>query len=218
MRRPLMVTVVAALVLAMPALADRRYRDATGENPAAADIASVTVSNDATTGEIEFAVQLVNSAQLEDEVALGQVSVDLLVDADRNPATGDPRGFDAEVSTEGGVLHWDGKRMSPIDGILVGGFSADSVDVSLPQKDILLTRPKQTFDFVVVSHRLTSNQDAVDVAPNAGVYTYTLAGAPASGSRRQHGRGGHGHCSGRRPLPSRAILGRPLERHNGADR
>ena len=54
MRRPLMVTVVAALVLAMPALADRRYRDATGENPAAADIASVTVSNDATTGEIEF--------------------------------------------------------------------------------------------------------------------------------------------------------------------
>ena len=174
------MTVAAALLLAVPAFAQQRYRDSTGENPAAADIASVSVSNDATTGDVGFTVFVTNSVNLEKEFGRA-VSFDLLIDADRNPATGNPRGFDAEVSLGGqhdGVLHWDGKRMSPIDGTTVAGFSNDSFYVYVARTAILLKRPKQSFDFVVVSHRETSKLDSVDVAPNHGVYTYTLAGVP----------------------------------------
>lgn len=177
MRRLIVVSMVAALLLAMPAFAERRYRDSTGENRAAVDISGVTVSNDATTGDVEFTV-LVKSGQLEKELIGGQVSVDVFIDADRNRDTGNPQGFDAEVSTDAGVQRWDGKEMLPQAGTLSFGYSVNTFDVSLPGKRILLTRPKQSFAFLVVSHRMTSNHDAVDVAPNHGVYAYTLAGPP----------------------------------------
>ncbi len=177
----IVATAVAALLLAVPALADQRYRDATGENPAALDIASVEVTNDATSGDVEFNVLLAHPYKnLYRELGRG-TWFDIFIDSDRNRATGNPRGFDAEISTDpnnAGISHWNGKQMNPIDGTSTSGYSNDGFNVGAARTDILLRHPRQSFDFVVVTHRVSSGYDAVDTAPNRGVYTYTLTGVP----------------------------------------
>jgi len=182
MRRLILVIVAWALVLAAPALAERRFRDSTGENAAAADITSVIVLDDAATGNVEFTVFVANSVNLANDGFGDEVAFDLFIDADRNRATGNPRGFDAEISLGGqqdGVSHWDGREMSPTVGTTGWGFATHSFSVSVARTDILLKRPKQSFDFVAVSHRETANHvDVVDAAPDHGVYTYTLAVLP----------------------------------------
>jgi hypothetical protein len=176
-RNVIVLTGIAALVLALPALADRRYPDPAGDSPGGADITSVTVSNVAATGTVEFSVHVTNN-QIEAELRRGEVSFDVFIDADRNAATGDPHGFDAEVSSDTGVSHWNGTQMSPVSGVFFSGFSSDSFDESVSRQLILLKRANQSFRFVVVSHRTTSTGDIVDTAPNHGYYSYTLAGAP----------------------------------------
>jgi hypothetical protein len=79
----LLLVVVGALTLASPALADTTYTDATGEDPAAADIGTIVVSNDATAHTFTVKVQITNMPTLEDNA-----EIDLLFDADRNTATG----------------------------------------------------------------------------------------------------------------------------------
>jgi hypothetical protein len=184
MLRTLIVTMgLAALVLAVPAAAQKNYRDATRENSASVDIASVTVSNDATTGDVGFTVFLARSYDLKDEIAR-EMGFDIFIDADRNRATGNPRGFDAAISIEGsgggggGIMHWRRNQWVSLDGVTTVGVSDDSFYVYVAGADILVRHPKQAFEFVVVTHRTTSNRDAVDRAPNRGAYTYTLAGPP----------------------------------------
>src|SRR5919108_2579311 len=63
------------------------YQDSTGENPAAPDITTVVVSNN-DAGMITFRINIPNRAQLDRDML-----VDLFVDSDNNPATGDPELF-----------------------------------------------------------------------------------------------------------------------------
>jgi len=81
------------------------YQDSTGEDPQAPDITSIVVSND-DAGIITFRINIANRAQLGQDMWL-----DLPVDTDRNPATGDPIGVDYFIQLlrgEVNLYRWDG--------------------------------------------------------------------------------------------------------------
>jgi hypothetical protein len=108
----------AALVLAAPARADQTFTDATGDNGPAHDITSVVVSNDATQVVLRFSVPnpWPNLRQAEDQAWL------LMIDADRNPSTGDG-GEEVRVFQQSGafVEVWNGSAWvdAPPAGISV---------------------------------------------------------------------------------------------------
>ena len=99
-RRALVPFVAAALVLSAPAQADTSFSDPAGDSGAAHDITVVAVANDATQVVVTFPVPnpWPNFRQAGDQAWL------LLIDADRDPSTGD-LGDDVQVQRDGALVH-----------------------------------------------------------------------------------------------------------------
>jgi hypothetical protein len=167
--------VVAALALAGAAAADQTYTDSTGEASGSADISTVLVSNDPAGGTITFAVKT-NMTTLETNS-----EIDVLVDADRNPATGGAgAGLDYlfGVDPSGGYFtKWDGSKFAdaPISDAVVA-FSNGTLIFRVGAAD--LGNPT-AFNFAVLTFRGPDpNNPIVDQGPDTGLWSYTMVTAP----------------------------------------
>lgn len=176
-----------------PALAaanSTSYQDSTGENPAAPDITTLTVSN-TDAGSISFRVAIPNRAQLTQDMLLL-----LFVDSDANPQTGDPSelGADYVVEIFGGeaaLFRWDGTNFTrragdpPATSLIFSYTGGVTVTISAAE---LGNTKKLGFSFVAVSgitiDPATSDLDftnaVADIAPaaNAGLYQYEVRVTP----------------------------------------
>lgn len=168
----LLAVIIAALVLAGVAAADT-FTDSTGEDPASADISTVTVTNDPVAKTIAFKVAIGNMPTMEDGAAIA-----IYLDTDKDPTTDGPYGAESEFTFDntGGVLSiWDGAEFAPsaatdptssyLNGVLSVQFLA--ADIGSPSG----------FNFVIATVRGSDpDNSAVDQAPDttATVWTYTL--------------------------------------------
>ena len=121
--RPGMLLAIAVAVVALPTVAagglsapsaptlvaanSTSYQDSSGENPAAPDITTLTVSNN-DAGVISFKINIPNRPQLTQDML-----VLVFVDTDANPQTGDPESLGADYviqifGGEAGLFRWDG--------------------------------------------------------------------------------------------------------------
>jgi hypothetical protein len=115
-RRPIVLVVAIALLVIAPAIAlgnsarsesnTQTYQDSTGEDAAAPDITTVTVSND-DAGAITFQINIANRPALTPDML-----IDILVDSDNKPATGEPNsGADYAIELVAGAVdlfRWNG--------------------------------------------------------------------------------------------------------------
>ncbi len=217
-----------ALVLATPAAADTTYADTTGENPAAADIGTIVVSNDPAAQTVTFKVQILNMPTVE-----ANAEIDVLVDADRNPTTGES-GFDDDFFLGDGGWgfdRWDGTQFqdAPEVASLPVTYGAGLLVVTMPLS-VLGGVTTGSFDFAVLTFRGDPSAPVTDQAPDAAPpYTYTLAAPPPpqpkpkeaeaeaeADHRRQHGQGPRAG-EGREAFRRRPVLGEAVRRHGGRD-
>jgi hypothetical protein len=204
--RPWIVLAVAALVVALPTAASgafsapttstsiaanqTSYQDSTGENPAAPDITTLTVSN-SDAGMIQFRVAIPNRPQFTQDMLLL-----LFVDSDANPQTGDPTelGADYVIEIFGGeaaLFRWDGTNFTrragdPPATSLIFGY-ANGVTITISAAELGNTK-KFGFSFIAVSgiaiDPTTSDLDfsaaVADAAPaiDAGLYQYEVKITP----------------------------------------
>ncbi len=89
----------------------QNYTDSSGENPAAPDITTLTVSND-DAGIVSFRINVPNRPQLGQDMV-----IDLFADTDNNPATGSPDfgGTDYVIELiqgEAALFKWDGTNFT----------------------------------------------------------------------------------------------------------
>jgi hypothetical protein len=165
----------AALVLATPARAENRFSDAAGDSGAAHDVTAVSVSNDATQVVLTFPVPnpFPNLRQADDQAWL------LMIDADRNPSTGDG-GEELRVFQKGGatVDKWNGSSWgdAPPNGISVRfelNSSSAGWRVQLPRE---LLGGTTGFDFRLVFAKFVGEEISDgDRAPDNGYWRYDLA-------------------------------------------
>ena len=188
-RRLVIPLAVAALVLAAPARADRTFTDPSGDNGAAHDVTSVVVSNDAAQVVLRFPVPnpWPNLRQSEDQAWL------LMIDADRNPSTGDG-GEEVRVFQKSGAFVdvWNGSAWvdAPPAGISVRfELSSSSAEwrVQLPRE---LLHGTTGFDFRLVFAKWSGDQIVgSDIAPDNGAWRYELALAQCANGRDDDGDG-----------------------------
>ena len=201
--RPWIVLAVAAIVIALPAAASgafsspaapttnqTSYQDSSGENPAAPDITTLTVSN-TDAGVIQFRVAIPNRPQFTSDMLLL-----LFVDSDANPQTGDPTelGSDYVIEIFGGeaaLFRWDGTNFTrragdpPATSLIFSYQGGVTVTISAAE---LGNTKKFGFSFIAVSgiaiDPTTSDLDftnaVADVAPaaSAGLYQYEVKITP----------------------------------------
>ncbi len=173
--RTLVPIAAAALVLAAPARADKTYTDPAGDGGTAHDLTTVTVSNDATQVVLRFPVPnpWPNLRPPDDQAWL------LMIDADRNPSTGD-RGQEVRVFERSGaqVYIWNGSTWvdAPPQGISVRfelSSSSAAWRVQLPRT---LLGGTTGFDFQLASAKWVGEDiAATDLAPDGGSWRYELA-------------------------------------------
>lgn len=163
----LAVVVLAALVAAGAARAGGAsvYTDAAGDNATAPDIQQVTLT-DGGNGTVGVEIDL--AAVIPDDGS----AVVVLIDADRNPQTGDSGAEYAFCAGAQGasLMKWDGADWSsfdhqPLAADLVGG----QLTFTLTLSDLATTG----FDFVVGG----MHGDDLDTAPENGAFTYPQAPA-----------------------------------------
>jgi hypothetical protein len=172
----LIVVAIAALAFAAPAFAGTTYNDATGENPAEADISTVAVSDSPSLQTVNLTVTIANMPTLETNAA-----VVVLLDTDRSTATGQPgTGFDYAFGVDAGGYTWEqwsGSDFTDAPGDLAVIYNNGVLSVTIPTS--AMGNPT-AFDFAMVSLRGTDPNNLVpDTAPDGGVWTYTLTAAPA---------------------------------------
>jgi hypothetical protein len=194
LRYVLLIAFVLAMCAAVPAGASNTatYQDSTGEggaDPAVPDITTIVVSND-DAAMITFQVNIPNRPQLTRDMAL-----DLEVDTDNNPATGDQFGVDYVIEIILGEVHlykWDGTNFTrrvgdpPATSLIYAWSNGATIKISATE---LGNTKKFGFDAIVVSglviDDVTGNIDATnakgDIAPaaGAGLYRYEVKVAPA---------------------------------------
>lgn len=166
------------------------YQDSSGENAAAPDITTLTVSN-TDAGVIQFRVAIPNRAQFTQDMLLL-----LFVDADANPSTGDPTelGADYVIEIFGGeaaLFRWDGTNFTRRPGdppatSLIFSYQA-GVTITISAAELGNTK-KFGFSFIAVSgiaiDPTTSDLDftnaVADIAPaaSAGLYQYEVKITP----------------------------------------
>lgn len=175
-----------------PAANSTTYQDSTGENPAAPDITTLTVSN-TDAGTISFRVNIPNRPTFGQDMLIG-----LFIDADNNPATGDPdpldAGADYAIEVFGGeasLFRWDGTNFTrrpgdpPATSLL---FSYQGgVTVTISAAELGNTRALR-FNVIVFSgitiDTTTGDLDFTnavgDIAPQlgAGFYSYQVQITP----------------------------------------
>jgi len=187
------------------------YQDSTGENAAAPDITTLTVSN-TDAGVISFRVAIPNRQQFTQDMLLL-----LFIDSDANPNTGDPTELGADYVMEifGGeaaLFRWDGTNFTrragdpPATSLIFGYMGGVTITISAAE---LGNTKKFGFSFVAVSgiaiDPTTSDLDftnaVADIAPaaNAGLYQYEVKITPPTLVVRSL-----------KPTPARPIAGRPF--------
>ncbi|HEU4701510.1 MAG TPA: hypothetical protein VFS37_03435, partial [Conexibacter sp.] len=193
-KRPWLVLAIAVAVVALPAVASgalsapaapsagtQTYQDSSGENPAAPDISTITVSND-DAATITFRVNVTNRPQYASDI-LGL----LFIDSDANQATGDQDNFGTDYViqlAQGEVLlfKWDGSdyTLSATQASLNYAW-ANGPTFRINAADLGNTR-KFTFNVLLIAGAtfdpttgaLDCTNCAADGAPAVGLYTYQL--------------------------------------------
>jgi hypothetical protein len=204
--RPGLLIATAVAVVALPTVASgalssptaptaatansMSYQDSSGENPAAPDITTMTVSN-TDAGLIQFRVNIPNRAQLGQDMLML-----LFVDSDANPDTGDPEsvGADYVIQIFGGeaaLFRWDGSDFTrragdPPATSLIFSYQG-GVTVTMSAAELGNTKK---FGFAVIAisgvtiDSTTGDVDftnaVADVAPasGAGLYQYEVKITP----------------------------------------
>jgi hypothetical protein len=174
-----LAVLLGALAFAAPALADADYTDATGEDPGSADITTIHVANSPATGSITFTVYMTGVPVLTNDV-----TILVLIDSDKNPATGNPLGADYMLGLDSGGWYWTRWNATQANFVDVPGasmpvtFANGVFEATLHDTDI---GGVKSFDFGVMTKRGTDPDNPVyDLAPNdPPLYTYALVRAPA---------------------------------------
>jgi hypothetical protein len=187
------LALLAAVMAVAPAGAANSvtYQDSTGENPAAPDITTIVVSNN-DTGMMTFKINIPNRPQLTRDML-----IDMLVDTDANPATGDPDLLGADYAIElfqgeVSLFKWDGTALTrrvgdpPATSLIYSWAGGVTINISAAE---LGNSKKLGFGVIAVSgivfDETTGEPDFTssvsDAAPagNAGFYTYDVKVAPA---------------------------------------
>jgi hypothetical protein len=204
--RPGLVLAVAIAVVALPTVASgalsapaapqgiaantMTYTDSSGENAAAPDITTITVSN-TDAGVIQFRVAIPNRAQFTPDMLLL-----LFVDSDANPQTGDPTelGSDYVIEVFGGeaaLFRWDGTNFTrragdpPATSLIFGYQNGVTITISAAE---LGNTKNFGFSFIAVSgitvdpttQDLDFTNAVADIAPaaNSGLYAYEVKITP----------------------------------------
>jgi hypothetical protein len=167
----LLVVLIAALVLAGAAGADV-FTDSSGEDPASADIGTVTVTNDPTAKTVSFQVAITNMPTMEDGAGIA-----ISLDTDLNPATGsDGAEYQLTYDNTGAVLGaWDGAEFAATSATdLTSSYTNGVMAVQFLAADI---GSPSGFNFTVGTVRgADPNNPGLDQAPDPGSspWTYTL--------------------------------------------
>jgi len=194
LKRPWLVLAIAVAVVALPAAASgalssvsaaaansATFQDSTGEDPASADITTITVSND-DAATITLRINTPNRPSFSQDMG---VFVD--IDSDANQATGDPQSFGADhllaiIQGEAVLFRWDGSDyvLSATQASLSYSW-AGGATVRINAADLNNTRK---FSFAVQTvagiafDPVTGAPDCTnchrDFAPTIGLYTYQL--------------------------------------------
>jgi hypothetical protein len=157
------------------------YLDSTGEDPSAPDITSLVVSNDAT-GLITFKINISNRTSLTSDMEL-----DVYLDTDSNPSTGDSQSFGAEdllVLVQGsvGLYKWNGTDylFASSQSSLVFSYDATGATIRIKASDLGGTK---AFNFLAlaasgVTTDASGNPDYTnahaDFAPDQGHGTFNF--------------------------------------------
>jgi hypothetical protein len=165
-----LAVLIVALVFAGVAAADI-YTDSTGEDPASADISTVTITNDPTAKTISFQVAIANMPTIEDGA-----EIDIYLDTDLNQATGGADGAEYVFEfddTDSVLAAWDGAEFNDTGATdLTSSYSNGVLSVQFGVADI---GSPSGFNFVVGTLRGPDpNNPAIDQAPDTGFWTYTL--------------------------------------------
>jgi hypothetical protein len=153
--------IAAALVLAVPAVADESYTDSTGETAGSADISTVDVAD--ANGSITFTVTT-NLPAIDANTLLGIVVVPHV------SGTGLADGYVVLTTTDGTVVV--DTLLGSTEEIDTESFTGGVWTVTVPEQDFDYPT---VFDFsVVTAVGPDPNNPIKDVAPDNGVWTYTL--------------------------------------------
>jgi hypothetical protein len=170
---------VAALAILVPSASSQAgsgstYTDPGGDSAAAPDIAGVSVMSDTASGQVLFRISGTNLAMNPNQ------DVELLIDSDANPVTGDIASFGADYwfgvdDTSYGFEHFDGSTWgdTPHTTVQVTG-GGSSLLISVNKSEL---GNSSDFNFKVDTWDDASK--AGDVSPDLGTYNYSIdAGGP----------------------------------------
>jgi hypothetical protein len=202
--KPLGIAAVAAAILATQAGAGSSsgaralpnsvtFPDSTGEVTASGgpDITAVVASNN-DAGTISFEIRLPNRTTLPPEMLIG-----MTIDADNNPATGDPEGGGTDYAIEyfqgqANLFRWDGTNFTrragdPPQVSLITTASSTSITISINAAELGATR-RFRFDVIVITGIVVNQQTGDldfqnargDAAPDLGhgLFSYDVRTAP----------------------------------------
>lgn len=160
------------------------FTDGTGDASGAPDITNVTVSGDANTGALTFAVTVTGYLPTSPGLVRG---VAVLLNTDRNDSTGSPSGDEYGLGAWNdatgdwySVEHWDGAGWQMVPESTTLGCSGTSTITWTANKADL----GGATDFSVHSEAIildaSGNLTARDSAPNMGSWDYGIAGPTES--------------------------------------
>ena len=220
--RPWLVLAIAVAVVALPTAASgalsaprapaapgagsQTYQDSTGENPAAPDITTITVSND-DAATITFKVNIPNRPQYASDIG-----VYMFLDSDANQATGDVQSFGADhviqlLQGETLLFKWDGSNytLSATQSSLNQSW-ASGPTIRINASDLNNTR-RLAFGVIAESGitvdpatgELDFENTEGDIAPTIGFYQYNVVVQKPTLVVRSL-----------KPTPARPVAGRPF--------
>jgi hypothetical protein len=222
--RPWLVLAIAVAVIGLPAAASgalsapaapaansTTYQDSVGEDPAAPDITTIVASNDdAATISLKFSIP--NRPTYSNDMVL-----DILVDSDANPSTGDTTVLGADYIIdlfrgEAVLFHWNGAAFpewppSPTQASLSYSWANGVATIRISAADLGNTR-KLNFRVVSLSGLMFDDQGTPscpepdcpsDVAPTFGFYTYQLQITKPTLV-----------VKGLKPTPAKPVAGKPF--------
>ena len=190
--KPAILLLLALLLVAAPAALggstraasnSANFPDSVGEDPQAPDITSVAVSND-DAGLITFQVNISNRPALTDDM-----DVDIFLDTDRSPATGDPQSLGADYAIQlvpgaVGLFKWNGTGFffAPSQTSLTYAYATTGATIRVSAADLGKTK---AINFGVIAdsgitHDANGNSNFAaaksDLAPDPGhgLYSYQV--------------------------------------------
>jgi hypothetical protein len=191
--RPTVLAAAIVLLVAVPAIAlgssarsetnTQTYQDSAGEDAAAPDVTTVTVSND-DTGLITFQINIANRPALTPDML-----IDIFVDSDNNTATGAKDFFGSEYAIElqaGAVdlFQWNGTTFAggATQSSLIFSYTAAGAVIKVSAAELGKTK---AFNFIVDAASgiavnaagapdFTNAHDDIAPDPGHGTYAYQV--------------------------------------------